>query len=91
MSLNYNRLILCSVMLWVSHPVFADASRCYAIQNSDQKNYCLAYAKNQKSYCYSIRENDSKQFCLAELSQQKSYCYSIRLSDEKNKCLAKVR
>ncbi len=69
----------------------ANASNCYSIRDQDRKNYCLATAKNQKSYCYSIRDQDTKNFCLAQLSNQRSYCYSIRSSDTKNQCLGMVR
>lgn len=71
--------------------VYANPSNCYSIQNSDQKNYCLALAKNQKSYCYSIQENEKKNLCLAQSSNQRSYCYSIRSNDTKNQCLSIVR
>ena len=66
----------------------ANDSYCHSIRNSDQKNFCLALAKNQDSYCYSIREPDSKNLCLAQTKNQKSYCYSIKTSDIKNHCIA---
>ena len=71
--------------------LFANDSQCYSIKNSDQKNYCLALAKNKDSYCYSIQESDSKNLCLAQVKNQKSYCYSIKASDSKNQCLAVVK
>lgn len=70
---------------------FANDSHCYSIQNHDQKNFCLARAKQQTSYCYSIHESDTKNFCLAQINRQSSYCYSIRNNDNKNQCLAMTR
>ena len=71
--------------------VHANESNCYAIKNTDQKNYCLAIAKAQNSYCYSIHESDLKNTCLGQVSNSKSYCYAIQSSDSKNKCLALVQ
>ncbi len=85
------KYIFALILLMMNQSVFANASNCYSIQNQDNKNYCLATAKNEKSYCYSIRENDTKNMCLAQVSNQKSYCYSIRSSDLKNQCLGMVK
>ena len=59
-------------MIVTSHA--ANDSHCYAIKNTDQKNFCLAVVKKQDSYCYNIRESDSKHMCLAQIKNQKSYC-----------------
>jgi len=92
MFLFIKTIFLLPIIFFVfSKPSFANSSNCYSIQNTDQKNYCLAIANNQKSYCYSIQDNDRKNFCLAQLNNQKSYCYSIRSNDAKNQCLAQVR
>lgn len=69
---------------------FANSSNCYAIKNTDAKNFCLAISQQQASYCYSIRENDEKNMCLAQVKKHKSSCYSIKSSDQKNQCLALV-
>ena len=69
---------------------FANSSNCYAIKNTDAKNFCLAISQQQVSYCYSIRESDDKNMCLAQVKKQKSSCYSIKSSDQKNQCLALV-
>ncbi|NBY63753.1 MAG: hypothetical protein EBQ70_06520 [Betaproteobacteria bacterium] len=69
---------------------FANSSNCYAIKNTDAKNFCLAISQQQASYCYSIRESDDKNMCLAQVKKQKSSCYSIKSSDQKNQCLALV-
>jgi hypothetical protein len=83
--------VLLSIFCLVPVVTLANPSNCYSIQNQDRKNYCLATAKNQKSYCYSIREQDTKNFCLAQVGNQRSYCYSIRSQDVKNQCLAMMR
>jgi hypothetical protein len=62
-------------------------SNCYQISNKDQKNFCLATSKNEKSYCYQISEKDQKNLCLALASHTKSYCYQISNNDNKNYCL----
>jgi hypothetical protein len=69
---------------------FANSSNCYAIKNTDAKNFCLAISQQQASYCYSIRENDEKNMCLAQVKKHKPSCYSIKSSDQKNQCLALV-
>ena len=69
---------------------FANSSNCYAIKNTDSKNFCLAISQQQVSYCYSIRESDDKNMCLAQVKKHKSSCYSIKSSDQKNQCLALV-
>jgi hypothetical protein len=69
---------------------FANSSNCYAIKNTDAKNFCLAISQQQASYCYSIKENDEKNMCLAQVKKHKSSCYSIKSSDQKNQCLALV-
>lgn len=83
--------LVAALALALPPAAFADASRCYSIQNQDSRNYCLATARGEKSYCYSIREQDQKNLCLAQTGGGKSYCYSIRSHDLKNQCLAVVR
>jgi len=85
-------LVSVGIILLLTTPIAqANDSHCYSIKNSDQKNYCLALAKDKDSYCYSIQESDSKNLCLAQVKKQKSYCYSIKASDSKNQCLALVK
>jgi len=79
------------LLIFLSATVQANAFNCYAIKNTDQKNYCLATAKAQNSFCYSIQESDLKNTCLGQVSNSKSYCYAIKSSDTKNKCLALVQ
>lgn len=70
--------------------VYADSSRCYLIQNQNQKNYCLALTKEQISYCYQINYADTKNFCIAQMKNQNSYCYLIKSNNLKNECLGLV-
>jgi hypothetical protein len=79
------------ITLFLCSAVQGNESNCYAIKNTDQKNYCLATAKAQNSFCYSIQESDLKNTCLGQVSNSKSYCYAIKSSDTKNKCLALVQ
>ena len=53
-------MIICCIALL---PTMAKAS-CYQIKNSDDKNYCLAKLKGQRTYCYQIKASDKKNECL---------------------------
>jgi len=85
---NSVKIIIACLSLIFSSAVLAD---CYAIKDSDGKNYCLAKSKNQNSYCYVINNSDVKNNCLAQLKSQRSYCYNIRSNDLKSECLALVK
>lgn len=78
------------VLMNVYSKVYADSSKCYLIQNQNQKNYCLALAKEQISYCYQINYTDTKNLCIAQIKNQNSYCYLIKSLDLKNQCLSLV-
>lgn len=45
----------------------ADAGSCYAIGDSDQRNYCLAKAHRDSGRCYAIQRQDVRSTCLAEV------------------------
>lgn len=64
---------------------------CYAIQNQDKKNICLARTTGQSSYCHAVRRQDARNFCLAMQTSQVAYCYSIRDDDRRKMCLALIR
>lgn len=83
----YLQITLLAFGLMIASVAHAD---CYSMKNSDNKNVCLAKAKNQSSYCYSVLDSDIKNNCLAVVKEQRSYCYSIRSNDLKNQCLALV-
>lgn len=46
-----------------------DASACYAIQDADQRAYCLAQARHDPSTCYSIQRSDLRAQCRAEVRE----------------------
>ena len=71
--------------------VRAAEADCYAIQNQDQRNVCLALKTAQPSYCYAVKSQDTRNFCLAVTTARESYCFSIRNEDSKSMCLALVR
>lgn len=86
------KIILSLVVLSASSLSFADSSYCYSINDQNQKNYCLAQAKNDSSYCYSISNQDKKNMCLALAKNDSSYCYSIyKDQNMKNSCLGQVK
>lgn len=64
------------------------ASECFSIQDADQRNACLASAKNDKSYCFKIQEDDGRNACLAEVKRDRSHCFRIQSEDLRNDCLA---
>lgn len=70
-------------------PVMADnESKCYRIDNSDQRIACLAEARGSSSRCYSIKDVDRKQLCVARTRGDKSRCYLIHDKDLRVSCLA---
>ena len=71
----------------ISSVAYSVGENCYQINNADSKNYCLATAKQEKSYCYQINDADRKNMCLAQAGREKSYCYQINNTDTKNQCL----
>lgn len=85
------RFLIFGTLILLSYNSYADSASCYSIQNQNRKNFCLAQAKNEKSYCYSIQESNTKNMCLALTSKQKSYCFSINASDQKNECLGMLK
>ena len=87
-----NKVIIGTLFSAMSIVAHADnSSYCYNINDSAQKNYCLAQAKRQSSYCYNINDSNTKNMCLAQSKNQRSYCYNINNSGLKNQCLAQTR
>ena len=80
--------LIFGTLLFATVSAFADSSRCYSIQNRDQRNFCLAQAKGAPSYCYAIQNRAAQNLCLAQTKGEKSYCYAIQDRDLKNHCLA---
>lgn len=44
-----------------------DAGSCYAIGDSDQRNFCLAKARGESGQCYAIQNAGLRAQCLAEV------------------------
>lgn len=66
----------------------ADEMDCYAIQNRDRQNYCLAMARGNVMDCYSIQSRDYQHICIAQVQGNKMECYAIQDRDAQNQCLA---
>lgn len=63
--MKYAAIVL---MILISQPVTAsDSSKCYAINDMDAKNFCLAKARNDRSMCYTIQGSALRSQCLAEV------------------------
>lgn len=84
------KLIFLMLAVLTSYSVAANENYCYSIKDHDQKNSCLAQAKEQVSYCYSIQESDAKSYCVAQVGGKRNYCYRIENKDMKNRCLSMV-
>ncbi len=65
---------------------WANDAPCFAMKDSNNRNYCLGIKKRQESYCNKIDKNSLQFLCLAELTKQKSYCDQIKLVDDADKC-----
>ena len=62
------RLILFLVSLLAASTAFAaDSGSCYAIGDSDQRNFCLAKARKESGQCYAIQNAGLRAQCLAEV------------------------
>jgi hypothetical protein len=64
---------------------------CYAINNDDLKNDCIANTKNDDDWCFSINDKNLMNSCLGQLKIDSSYCFSINDNDMKNACLASTK
>lgn len=47
--------------------VASDAGACYAIQDADARQYCLAKARREAGQCYAIQSSGLRAQCLAEV------------------------
>lgn len=56
-----------SVLLLSQRSYAADAGSCYAIGDSDQRNFCLAKARKEPGQCYAIQSQGLRAQCLAEV------------------------
>jgi hypothetical protein len=60
--LDMRNLFIVCVLIWMPAAL---GSECYSIQDTDQRNACLASSKNDNSYCYKIQSKDLQKDCLA--------------------------
>jgi hypothetical protein len=58
------KLLLVVAIAWTTT---SPASECYAIQDADRRNACLASAENDQYHCFKIRDADLREACLAPL------------------------
>jgi hypothetical protein len=66
-------------------------SECFSIQDADQRNACLASAKNDKSYCFKIKSEDLREGCLAPLQGETYGCFKIQDPDARAACLGETK
>ena len=71
-------LLMIGAAAWM--PV-AIGSECFSIKDDDQRNACLASAKNDQSYCLKIPANDLREACLAQLKGETYGCFKIQDPD----------
>lgn len=60
------RKLIVLLVLLVSGPALAD---CYTVSDPDQRAYCRAKTKQDRSICYSIQKSDLRAMCLAEVAK----------------------
>lgn len=84
------KLIASLLILAVTPVVWADASDCNFISNSDGRNYCIAVAKRDRSYCGFISDSNRRNMCVAVASNDSSYCNFITNNDQRNQCRGQV-
>ncbi len=88
-----SRLLPIALLAGLLLPRFAHAgngSDCESIGESDQRNYCRAVAKHDKSACESINNADRRNYCRAVAGHDKSSCESIGNADLRNRCRAEA-
>lgn len=85
---TFTKALALIVSITFSAVTYGDAGACYSIQDSDQRNYCIAQAKRDSGACYSIRDADQKNYCLATIRKDSGQCYSIRDQNLRNQCRA---
>ena len=65
-------------------------SECFAIQDDDRRNACLASLKSDKSYCYKITNAETREGCLAPLKEEPGY-FKIANADARAACLGETK
>lgn len=62
-------IVAALALLVLSSAAKAAAGDCYAIADSDQRNYCLAKVRKDPGQCYAIQRGDLRAQCRAEVRQ----------------------
>jgi hypothetical protein len=67
------------------------SSRCGLIQNSDQRNFCMARAQKSTARCGLITNADIRNHCYAVVAHSSSKCGLIKNADMRNMCYSETR
>lgn len=54
-------------VLFVKGAAANQSGSCYAIQDADARQYCLAKARREPAQCYAVQRADLRSQCLAEV------------------------
>ena len=81
-------LVAACSMAWMTS---APGSECFAIQDDDRRNACLASLKSDKSYCYKITNAETREGCLAPLKGETFGCFKIAAADARAACLGETK
>lgn len=60
-------LLSCFFIVFTSPSFASDAGSCYAINDADARQYCLAKARQDAATCYAIQNSGLRSQCLAEV------------------------
>lgn len=72
--------------LLAGNVALASSSDCGFINNSDQRNSCIAQARRNPANCGFINNSDQRNLCIAQARQEKSQCGFINDSNLRNQC-----
>lgn len=67
-------------------PTLSVAADCSAIQNHDQRSYCVALRAHNPALCMSIQNRALRVGCRAELGDNPSDCVTIKDPDQRQLC-----
>lgn len=81
-------LLACLLVLGAASKAQTTDPNCYAIQDKDLRNLCVALTSAAPQNCYAITHSNTRAFCLAIVRQNKTECYAIDTSDYRSLCLA---
>lgn len=58
-----------AILIVGMHIAYGSSLDCEGIRNADQRNYCRAVTKKQKTWCEFIKDHDLRYRCRAEASR----------------------